>query len=417
MPHAPAACRGWRTPRREADKQSRNLGCHSTDPHGSDWPPVPGFGRSPELCSPGRTQEVIGCWAVRYCCNVPFPVSRKRVDSLGQQLAAEGAVGDEHRSLFFQILEHYQQLLDNVAEEISRIGYEPTTRVKTTGTLIEKLKREHGIKLSRIQDVAGARIVIGRLRTEQDRVVAEICRLFEGLPRSPVVIDRRADPRHGYRAVHVIVYPEGIPVEVQIRTTLQDMWAQVFEGLADQWGRQIRYGDVPELPEAVVVEGDSNDQDEVTRADILKLVQSLADRIDRYEESIANMMRFEPVFAQAAGNPREIPRVKILAHKLEKIGSTPENLAELKDAYTYVRRFYIKLLLLSEPDKRRRCRLIRRNYPQCAELTFLDFERAAAYAFSRYRDVVIDARSRMIRQEDHIRGILSDLARTISGVT
>ncbi|MGQ0772937.1 MAG: hypothetical protein ACT4NY_00710 [Pseudonocardiales bacterium] len=179
---------------------------------------------------------------------MPFPVSRKRVDTLGQQVAARGSIGDEHHDLFLQILEHYQELLDNVAEQVSSLGYEPPTRVKTTGTLIEKLRREHGIKLSRVQDVAGARIVVGRLRAQQDQAVAEICALFEGKQREPQVIDRRAHPSHGYRALHVIVYPEGIPVEIQVRTTLQDMWAQLFENLADQWGRQIRYGGEPESP-------------------------------------------------------------------------------------------------------------------------------------------------------------------------
>jgi ppGpp synthetase/RelA/SpoT-type nucleotidyltranferase len=47
------------------------------------------------------------------------------------------------------------------------------------------------------------------------------------------------DPRAGYRAVHVITKTDGIPVEVQFRTDLQNKWAQVFERLADECGRQI----------------------------------------------------------------------------------------------------------------------------------------------------------------------------------
>lgn len=50
----------------------------------------------------------------------------------------------------------------------------------------------------------------------------------------------------GYRAVHVIAKVDNIPVEVQFRTELQDLWAQVFERLADGWGRQIRYGGEPD---------------------------------------------------------------------------------------------------------------------------------------------------------------------------
>jgi hypothetical protein len=54
----------------------------------------------------------------------------------------------------------------------------------------EKLKREHGIKLSRIQDVAGARIISGSLRVEQGRAVDKIVKQFDGLQRAPLVIDR-----------------------------------------------------------------------------------------------------------------------------------------------------------------------------------------------------------------------------------
>ncbi len=336
-------------------------------------------------------------------------MSRKRVDNLGQQLAAEGAVGDENRGLFSQILEHYQQLLDDVAYEISRIGYKPTTRVKTTGTLIEKLRREHGIQLSRIQDVAGARIVVGRLRTEQDQARDEICEIFEGFPRLPVVIDRRVDPKHGYRAVHVIVYPEGIPVEVQIRTTLQDVWAQVFEGLADQWGRQIRYGGAPEFPESIVAVGDANGRGKVTRADILKRVQLLGGDIDLYEkinETMVVLLNESPL-AQP---------VKILARMLEETGSTSEDLVEYKDYYARLRRFCIERLLINESDKRRQRRLIRRSFPRRAQPTLLDFERVIDYVSSSFKSLVIDVQSQATRHEDVIKGRLSELARTIGGV-
>jgi ppGpp synthetase/RelA/SpoT-type nucleotidyltranferase len=44
----------------------------------------------------------------------------------------------------------------------------------------------------------------------------------------------------------VIVRHDGLPVEIQVRTDLQDRWAQVFERLGDVWGRSIRYGGDPE---------------------------------------------------------------------------------------------------------------------------------------------------------------------------
>jgi len=44
----------------------------------------------------------------------------------------------------------------------------------------------------------------------------------------------------------VIVYPGGYPIEVQIRTEWQHLWAEWFERLADQYGRGIRYGVPPQ---------------------------------------------------------------------------------------------------------------------------------------------------------------------------
>jgi hypothetical protein len=41
-------------------------------------------------------------------------------------------------------------------------------------------------------------------------------------------------------------------VEIQVRTVLQDLWAQLVEKMADLWGRAIRYGDPPNQPDAPV---------------------------------------------------------------------------------------------------------------------------------------------------------------------
>lgn len=65
---------------------------------------------------------------------------------------------------------------------------------------------------------------------------------FASCPRAPRLIDHRKTPSHGYRAVHVVVFEDGIPVEIQIGTKIQDTWAQITEKLGDAWGRGLRYG-------------------------------------------------------------------------------------------------------------------------------------------------------------------------------
>lgn len=55
-------------------------------------------------------------------------------------------------------------------------------------------------------------------------------------------IDRRGQPSHGYRAVHVVVTNEGRQIEIQVRTQLQHLWAELSEKLSDKVDPRIKYG-------------------------------------------------------------------------------------------------------------------------------------------------------------------------------
>lgn len=116
---------------------------------------------------------------------------------------------------------------------------------------VEKLQRESA-RLSQIQDIAGARLTVGISRIEQDDVTAA---LQAAWPHERLV-DRRANPSYGYRAVHVIIQSKDCAVEIQIRTFGQNLWAQLVEALADPVGRGIRYGlwpdDAGKLRDAVL---------------------------------------------------------------------------------------------------------------------------------------------------------------------
>jgi ppGpp synthetase/RelA/SpoT-type nucleotidyltranferase len=187
---------------------------------------------------------------------MPLPMSKSALDRLGARLAADARPSDDELDQLAKVIRAYQVVLDEVKAQFVELGYSPTTRVKTQGTLIEKLQREGGMRLSRVQDLAGARIVVSD-RLEQDGARDRICAHFTAAGHACRVRDRREAPSHGYRAVHVIVQFGGIPVEVQIRTELQDSWAQIVERLGDQWGRGLRYGAGPEMPSAEVRIGDS----------------------------------------------------------------------------------------------------------------------------------------------------------------
>lgn len=184
-------------------------------------------------------------------------MTKSQQERLGVRLIASPAPADDNLAALHELLTFYGAILETTSERIrSGLDIRTTSRLKNTGTILEKLRRSGGATLKSMQDLAGMRIVGGPDRREQDETVSRVVELFQDEVREPKVIDRRADPVHGYSAVHVIVFPEGVPVEVQIRTTWQHEWAEVFEKLADAIGRGIRYGNepnresLPEFPDA-----------------------------------------------------------------------------------------------------------------------------------------------------------------------
>lgn len=56
---------------------------------------------------------------------------------------------------------------------LQEAGLQPTTRLKTVNTIVDKLRR-HRTRLSTMQDVAGARIVRDMSLDEQDALVATV---------------------------------------------------------------------------------------------------------------------------------------------------------------------------------------------------------------------------------------------------
>lgn len=203
---------------------------------------------------------------------MPLPISRSALDALGKRLRTS-QVSPEDWAILEQVLEAYQAALDEVQGTLTSVGLVSTSRVKSTGTLVEKLLR--GSSFKSIQDVAGARIVTGGGLEQQDRVVDAIQRVFG--QSSCRTVDRRQSPNHGYRAVHVIVTCQELPVEIQVRTELQDIWAQTMERLADRWGRGLRYGDP-------LVGADLEVAPHFTRGTVLDLVMDLGPAFARFEE-------------------------------------------------------------------------------------------------------------------------------------
>ncbi len=222
-------------------------------------------------------------------------LSNRQLDEFGDRLRVSDPTAED-LELLGQVRSLYAGPLAEVTRVLVDLGLEPGGRLKTTGTLIDKLRRIPGMQLSRIQDVAGVRIVAEMTREEQDGLVERITARFDDCK----VKDRRAEPSYGYRAVHVIVRVQGGPVEIQVRTHLQDLWAQIVERLADAWGRGIRYGEPPSGPDLLVGEG-------MTRQELVDRVMELAVAVHAVERGSTMMVIANRAIGKVRARGEELP--------------------------------------------------------------------------------------------------------------
>jgi ppGpp synthetase/RelA/SpoT-type nucleotidyltranferase len=164
-------------------------------------------------------------------------ISKTQIDQLGGRLR-KGEASDEDIRLLEAYRSSFAEAYEDVVASIRKaIQQEPTgRRAKLTRSIIEKLRREK-TRLSRMQDIAGCRVVV-RDVLAQDQVVGRLRAEFAGAK----LIDRRKQPSYGYRAVHIIVTAGSKLVEIQVRTELQHLWAQLSEKLSDARDRAIKYG-------------------------------------------------------------------------------------------------------------------------------------------------------------------------------
>jgi GTP pyrophosphokinase len=163
--------------------------------------------------------------------------SKTQIDRLGDRLR-KGKFGDEELRHLDEFRRTFAAAYEEVVSTVRKTTQlDPTGRpAKSTTSIVEKLRRET-IRLTQMQDIAGCRLVVHDL-LNQDQVVDQLVAALPGA----VVVDRRKEPSHGYRAVHVIATAQGKPVEIQVRTELQHLWAQLSEKLSDVVDPAIKYG-------------------------------------------------------------------------------------------------------------------------------------------------------------------------------
>src|ERR1035437_7190684 len=173
-----------------------------------------------------------------------MPLSGAKIDKLGRRILDPRVVSDQDRVLLQELLVEHSPPMESVGAGLRSLGLAPTTHLKTSGTIRDMLRREPRLTLRGIHDLAGARVVKRMTLGQQDALGQQILQFW---PQAKVV-DRRTSPTFGYRALHIIPRIDGRWVEIQIRTSYQDTWAQVMEIFGDLWGRDVRYGGAPSDP-------------------------------------------------------------------------------------------------------------------------------------------------------------------------
>jgi len=166
--------------------------------------------------------------------------TKTQIDRLGDKLRSQ-VVSEQELKLLDDYRRTFSSAYDRVADKIrTAIGTPVSGRpAKSTTSIVEKLKRE-SIRLSQMQDIAGCRAIVADIGA-QERAVESIRRDFP----AATVLDRRRHPSHGYRAVHVVVREDDKPIEIQLRTPLQHVWAEMCEKFADIIDPAIKYGGGP----------------------------------------------------------------------------------------------------------------------------------------------------------------------------
>ncbi len=220
-----------------------------------------------------------------------------RLKAIGRRLC-KGTASAADETIFEQYIDAHAAVLEEVSDALGGLGLAATPRLKTRKTLLEKVDR--GTDLARMEDIAGLRLPPCEDWHAQDELARVIVDRFPGAH----LRDRRVTPSAGYRAVHVIVRgSNGCAVEIQIRTRLQQAWAEVFEKFTEVGDRRnYRYGAVPTDPE---------------ERSLFEVLLRVADSF-AYQEDFAEKLRQE----EAASSGRTLSEREI------------ENLAEMRTLMT-----------------------------------------------------------------------------------
>ena len=198
--------------------------------------------------------------------------SSGEVDRLGKRLReAEGrSRSAEDVAMYVAWSTGYARAMQEVRTAIFEQAVEASvegtisSRVKQIDSVAAKLRRMPTMRLSVLEDIAGCRIVVATTR-DADRLAGACSALKISRKRN-----YHESPHNGYRALHLTVRAsDERPVELQIRTEIEDLWANLAERCAALVDPDLKYGGGPQpLREFLEMMSDLGCQLDIASADV-----------------------------------------------------------------------------------------------------------------------------------------------------
>lgn len=167
-------------------------------------------------------------------------LSQKKINKSGKRFR-DSIPEDDDYEILEQYKKSYDEILIKYSSEISKLlisknfDFVMAGRLKRTSSIIRKLQRpnNHGMDFTRMSDIAGTRIIVKNLKT-QDDVIQEIKNNF--------ILEREYDYRESeqnYKSVHLVIKDDNNKYfEIQIRTLAQQTWADESE----EFGEHAKQG-------------------------------------------------------------------------------------------------------------------------------------------------------------------------------
>lgn len=162
------------------------------------------------------------------------------INRLGIRLREDKETSEDLK-LLNEFRNSYDTPFKNVIQHLRKIiDKEPTCtlndrQTKTEKSIKDKLKRLPKTQLSQMQDIRGCRIV-----TEEglEKIATIKSKILTFYPNAKV---KDRNNIVGYRALHIIVKEKNKAIEIQLRTELQDLWANFCEKYSNK-DNNLKYG-------------------------------------------------------------------------------------------------------------------------------------------------------------------------------